>query len=158
MPIDPDRLVEMMFGKVIAKPEKPEMPLGDPMLTLDGVTIIDRSTHIADLTLSVAAGEVVGLAGLEGSGQRPLLQACAGLIELTAGTLRVGDHVLTRAGYRDHLAAGVHYLPAGRLEEGLVAGMSIEDHFVLTRETDRFIIDRGQADEISVEKIDEYHI
>jgi simple sugar transport system ATP-binding protein len=158
MPIKPDRLVEMMFGKVTAVPEKPDVSLGSPMLTLDAVTIAERSTHIADFSLSVAAGEVIGLAGLEGSGQRPLLETCAGLLEPSTGSLRVGDLDLTGAGYREHLAAGIHYLPAGRLEEGLVAGLSIEDHFVLTRETDRFIIDRDEADEISVEKIDEYHI
>jgi len=112
-----------------AEPTPP--PPGEAVLELDRATLRERTITTTDLSLSVREGEVVGLAGLEGSGQRTLLRAAAGLIEPASGTMRVGGRDLTGRGYRAFLDAGVHYLPAGRLEEGLVAGLTISEHFLL---------------------------
>jgi len=158
MPMDPDRLVEMMFGKVIPAPEKPPVAFGGPMLDLVDLAVTDRTTHIEDLTLEVASGEVIGLAGLEGSGQSPFLRTLAGLHEPASGKLLIDGNDLTTADYQTHLTAGVSYLPAGRLEEGLVAGLSIEEHFVLTDDTGSFVIDWSQAEALSDEKIRDHSI
>jgi simple sugar transport system ATP-binding protein len=53
---------------------------------------------------------------------------------------------ITRLTYREHLARGVHYLPAGRLEEGLVAGLTIEEHVALTTPGQRFFVDWDTAE------------
>jgi general nucleoside transport system ATP-binding protein len=157
MPVRSELLVEMMFGKTFAESEKPEATLGDTVLDFSSCTINDGTTSIEGLDLAIGAGEVIGLAGLEGSGQRPFLRAAAGLLELDDGRLAVGDRDVTREGYREHLASGVHFIPAGRLEEGLIQGLTIAEHIALTEQSG-FLIDWASADEIAETKIHDFFV
>jgi len=158
LPVPTAQLVKMMFGDVIVEGARPEAPLGPPVLQLDGVTLAERLITVEDLTLSVAAGEVVGLAGLEGSGQRTLLRGCAGLVPARSGTITVGGADLTHRGYRACRAAAVHYLPAGRLEEGLVDGLSLTEHFELVSGRRSFFVDWDEARRSTGEHIDSHTI
>jgi ABC-type uncharacterized transport system ATPase subunit len=158
MPVPPETLVEKMFGKVFVEQNRESVPLSEVLLQLTSTILNEGTTHISDLSLTVEAGEVVGLAGLEGSGQRALLRACAGLLEPEGGVLSVDGIDLTKSSYRQHLAAGVHYLPAGRLEEGLVHGISITEHLVLTSEDKSFVIDWKAAERVAEGEIDDYSI
>jgi ABC-type uncharacterized transport system ATPase subunit len=158
MPVPPETLVEKMFGKVFVEQDHDAVPLGDALLQFSGTVLNEGTTHIEDLNLDVASGEVIGLAGLEGSGQRTLLRACAGLLEPEAGVLSVDGKAMAKSSYRDHLAAGVHYLPAGRLEEGLVHGISIAEHLVLASEDKSFFIDWKAADAEAEIEISDYSI
>jgi ABC-type uncharacterized transport system ATPase subunit len=158
MPVTSGVLVEKMFGKVFIEEDRDPTPLGAPVLELSGVAIEEGTTHIEEFSFSCAAGEVVGLAGLEGSGQRTLLRACAGLLSPESGTLSVDGKSLNKASYRDHLSAGVHYLPAGRLEEGLVEGISIAEHLALTSDDTSFFIDWDSADDAAQREIGDYSI
>lgn len=158
LPCPPERLVGMMFGRVVTPTDRQDAVLGEPALQLDGVTLSDRLLTISDLSLTVAAGEVVGLAGLEGSGQRMLLRACAGLQRPDSGSLSAGGVDLTDRPYGDHLDAGIHFLPAGRLEEGLVAGLTLTEHFFLAGETGEFFVDWEEARSRAARLIDEFSI
>ncbi len=158
MPVPSEVLVEKMFGKVFVEKDRESAPFGAPVLELSRVTIEEGTTRVEELDLSCAAGEVIGLAGLGGSGQRTLLRVCAGLLNPGSGRLSVDGNVLNKASYRDHLAAGVHYLPAGRLEEGLVEGISIAEHLVLTSDDTGFFVDWNSADEAAQREIDDYSI
>jgi general nucleoside transport system ATP-binding protein len=157
MPIASEQLVEMMFGNIFVESHKTEAAIGGAAFELASCTISDGSTRIDDLDLVVNAGEVIGLAGLEGSGQRPFLQAAAGLLDPASGTITVNAENLTRSGYRDHLAAGVYYIPAGRLEEGLVHGLTIAEHVALT-EQHGLLVDWASAEAGAQEKIDGFFI
>lgn len=134
-------LVEMMFGEVVVAGERPPAEIGATKLAWNHVTVGERLITVDDLSLEVASSEVLGLAGLEGSGQRTFLQACTGLLRPKSGTISVDGIDLTGKRYRDFMRAGVHYLPAGRLEEGLVAGMTITEHFELVTKDPSFFID-----------------
>ena len=158
LPAPATELVEMMFGQVIAESDRPPVDTGGPNLILDGVSVKERHMTMADVSVSVDAGEVVGLAGLEGSGQRLFLGACTGLNPPSAGTVTVGGVDLTGKGYRTFLSSGVHYLPAGRLEEGLVAGLSIKEHLVLAGADKSFFLDWGAATTTAQDKIDHFSI
>jgi ABC-type uncharacterized transport system ATPase subunit len=154
MPCPTDRLVELMFGKVLPRPEAPAVEQGDIVLDLDSVVLRGRSRASGKpLSLKVRSGEVLGLAGLEGSGQRTLLRTCAGLLEPSAGRVSVMARDMTGRSYRDFLSAGIYYLPAGRLEEGLVTGLTVTEHFVLTGGGTDFFIDWGRARALATEKI-----
>jgi simple sugar transport system ATP-binding protein len=157
-PFDTDRLVELMFGEVAVSQARPDVKFGEPVLRLDHVGAHERLITLRDLSIDVAAGEVLGLAGLEGSGQRTFLEVCAGLTAPDSGTICIGDADLTGATYRDHLAAGVHYLPAGRLEEGLVAGLTIAEHFELTSGRTSFFVDWDAAEAGAEQAIERHFI
>ncbi len=154
LPCPTEQLVEMMFGRVLTPPPREAAGLGDPVLELDGLRPAERGAA-AGYHLTVRAGEVVGLAGLEGSGQRPFLRTCAGLARPAAGRLRVGGKDLAGAPYRDFLGAGVHFLPAGRLEEGLIGGLSITEHFLLVGRAQGFSIDWTTAEADTARRIEE---
>ncbi len=153
MPVPAERLVEMMFGKRIVIADRPPSVLGSTLLHLDGVAFADR-VEVRDVTIDVAAGEVLGLAGLEGSGQRTFLRGCAGLVDAVDGTLTIDGRDLTRARYDTFRSAGVHLLPAGRLEEGLVPGLTIAEHFELVSGNRSFFVDRRGAERTARRRID----
>ena len=158
LPTPAERLVEMMFGQVLAASERPQVGHGEDTLVLSDVTLKDGNLVVADLSLSVAEGEVIGLAGLEGSGQRTFLSGCTGLVPVSSGTISIGGQAMTKSHYRDFMRLGVHYLPAGRLEEGLVEGLSITEHFILAGEDKRFFVDWDAARKRSEQSIDHFSI
>ena len=158
MPVPAETLVEKMFGKVFVAQDHEAVAMGSPILWLSDVNLEEGTTRIENLNLQVASGEVIGLAGLEGSGQRVLLRACAGLLEPSSGLLELDGLDLTKASYRTHLGAGVHYLPAGRLEEGLVEGISIAEHLVLSAEDTSFFVDWKAAKRAAESEIEDYSI
>lgn len=74
------------------------------------------------------------------------------------GTVAIAGEDLTDKHYRGFLDSDVKYLPAGRLEEGLIEGLTITEHFVLTGQDTRFVIDWGAARKRAKELIDKYAI
>ncbi len=151
LPCPADELVELMFGKSVVIQTKEPVELGKPVLEVQHATLEDELVTVRDLSLSVREGEVVGLAGLEGSGQRALLRAAAGLLKPRSGTIRIDGR--TPRTYHEFLDVGVHYLPAGRLEEGLLQGMTITEHFVLADESTPFFVDWDEAEQQAAEEI-----
>ena len=79
----------------------------------------------------IKQGEVVGLAGLEGSGQGVFLRVAAGLEKPEKGMIRVRQRTMTGQGYHAFRDRGVTFLPTARLEEGLIPGLTITEHFAL---------------------------
>ena len=145
MPAPSERLVELMFGQVMEMTDRPDEALGEAVLKLDSVSVKSGSTDIVDLDFSVRRGEVVGLAGLEGSGQRVFLDTCAGFVTSGAGRIEIDGVDVTNDGYLARLGSGLHYVPAGRLEEGLIDELTISEHFLLTSPDSRFFLDRQAA-------------
>jgi simple sugar transport system ATP-binding protein len=157
-PCPAERLVELMFGQVLAPPERPPVEHGGVVLEVETVELRHPGSSGRPLSLSVREGEVIGLAGLEGSGQRAFLRTCAGLLQPASGHVNLAGRDLTRRTYRDLLAAGVYYLPAGRLEEGLVAGLTITEHFALTRRDRARLVDWSEARGLAATRIADNYI
>lgn len=158
MPCPAEKLVEMMFGQAIEVGARPIVAQGSTVLQLDKVVLNDHLLTVPDITLGVNAGEVIGLAGLEGSGQRLMLRACTGLLEPQTGRITLAGNDLTGKRYFEFMSNGVHYLPAGRLEEGLLQGMTITEHFVLAGKNRRFFIDWRTAEQNATDLIKHYSI
>lgn len=145
MPADTRYLVQLMFGRTPPSAHRARIPLGPPALELEHCTVSDARLTLSDVSLTAHAGEVVGLAGLEGSGQRLILHACAGLIRPAAGRIRVAGHDETGRAYRQFLDAGVAYVPADRLDEGLIPGLTLLDHVALADPRPGVFVDWGAA-------------
>ena len=158
IPCSTDELVRMMFEKVPPRSARESHVRDESRLEIQQVSIEDERLTINDLDLSVQSGEVFGLAGLEGSGQRLLLHACAGLIHPSDGRMILDGQDVSRLSYHRMQAAGVAYLPAGRLEEGLVAGLSLTEHVALANPNKGFMVDWSSFTEETQKRIDHYQI
>jgi ABC-type uncharacterized transport system ATPase subunit len=159
MPATTAQLVSLMFGQELAPQKRPDFNLTNAQnaLVLDNVHLHDRRVTVADFSLRMKAGEIIGLAGLEGSGQEMLLRTCVGLLKPASGRVMVGGRDLTGASYRQFLAGGVAFGAAGRLEEGLVAGLTLTEHIALVSETNIFI-DWPRAQRRTTELIGHYNV
>jgi simple sugar transport system ATP-binding protein len=152
-------LVRLMFGKPMELGTRLGCQGADNMVEIHNLEVDDPRLHIKNVNLNIKAGEVIGLAGMEGSGQRLFLRAIGGLIPTTGGTkIIVKGRNLTHETYRTFLRTGISYVPADRLEEGLIPGLTVKDHFVLTGKTTKMLIDEGSALHQTKMKIDEFNI
>ena len=140
MPVPIDEMVRLMFGQSVALPSKPPIKLGEMVLEVKDLTVESQRLTVENANLSARAGEVIGFAGMEGSGQSLLLRAIAGLVRPKHGDIILAGETMTGRPYRDFMAKGVSLLPADRIDEGLVKGLSIAEHFPFRRETP-FVID-----------------
>jgi ABC-type uncharacterized transport system ATPase subunit len=158
VPCPNDKLVEMMFGQVPPRSERPSFELGNPMLEVREVDLKTYRLSLQNLNLSIRAGEVFGLAGLEGSGQLLLLQACAGLVRLDRGQILLDGENISGWSYHKTRQAEVAYIAAGRLEEGLVAGLSLTEHLVLSQKDHTFFVDWNHAIQDTQARVQQYQI
>jgi ABC-type uncharacterized transport system ATPase subunit len=120
------RNVDLVVSKQAATP-------GDAILELSGLTLADERgvTSVDHVDLTVRAGEVVALAGVQGNGQTELAEALLGLRPVHAGSIHLDGKNITGFAPHKALRAGIAYIPEDRQLEGLVLDMSIADNLVL---------------------------
>ena len=124
------RLVELMTGRTIDAlyPAIAHQP-GPVMLQTNGLTL--ASGRVRDVSIDVRAGEVVGLAGLVGSGKSEIGRAVFGLEPIASGGVAIADDSVAHPTPRDMLNRGVIYIPPDRREEGLVAMRPVRENMSL---------------------------
>ena len=129
----PEELATLMVGHAIAPLHLPPPRHGASVLTIDRMTVPGdrRPLAVRDATLVVHAGEIVGVAGVSGNGQREFAEALAGLRPIVAGTVTLGGRLLTRASVRQRIEAGLAFIPEERLQVGLVGEMTASDNLIL---------------------------
>ena len=127
----PRELATMMVGRDVSL-ERTEPPVAgtDPVLVLDDVSCLtDRKTPgLRNVSLTVRAGEIVGIAGVDGNGQRELVECVAGLRPLTMGRLTVGG-VVPKTALRDPSLLGL--IPEDRHSQGLIGDFDVSENLVL---------------------------
>jgi simple sugar transport system ATP-binding protein len=111
-----------------------------------------------DINVNVCKGEVIGLAGIEGSGQTLFLRACAGLLRPVGGEFFIKNEAMIGKPYRIFLQNGVGFLPAARMEEGLIPGLTLSEHFSLLDGNRSLFIDQKQVLKVCNQQIKEYNI
>jgi len=136
LPFEGANLLKWMFGDEIAPPPCFERRTGEgvPTLAMEKVSGLGGRAGLNSCRVSVRRGEVVGLAGLEGSGQSLFLRLAAGLEKPQKGKIRVAGADVTGKDHHAYRARGVTFLPAGRLEEGLMPGLTIAEHFAIQQQ------------------------
>jgi simple sugar transport system ATP-binding protein len=157
-PYQTKKFVEMMFGKEVTLGERQSAKTGASVLELRDISLEDARLKIKNINLDIRAGEVIGLAGMEGSGQSLLMRACAGLMRPVAGKVLLEGNDLTGKPYHAFKKAGVNFLPAARLEEGLIPGLSLTDHFVLAEEPTGIFINRQAGEKLAEDRIKSFNI
>ena len=222
MPVTKGEIVRMMFGGEVPFTPRPPIDPGKTVLSVKNASIETDRFTVEDVSIELTEGEIVGLAGLEGSGQRALLQAAAGLLENQAGEVLLDDAPITgkrspffwvswlvgilivggivwnlirliggsitglqfagqvaitlvisgaiwlvgqvliawtsESAYHRFRQRGGAFVPADRLEEGLVPGLTLTDHMALLAEQAGFGVDwNGARNEID-KRIEKYNI
>ena len=157
-PYETKKFVSTMFGKEITLGERQPAKTGDVVLSLKDVSLEDPRVRIDHVNVDIRAGEVIGLAGLEGSGQGMFIRACAGLVRPVGGKVMLKGKNLTGKPYHTFKHEGVNFLPAARLEEGLVPGLSLTDHFVLAEEPKGVFIDKAYGQKLAEDRIKSFNI
>jgi ABC-type uncharacterized transport system ATPase subunit len=130
-PLRAQDLIALMFGDeqdALVETEPRAQPGEQPLLTLDRVHVLGEKFALEDLSLEIRPGEILGLAGLEGNGQELLLRGLAGLVRVVGGRLVLDGSELQGRPYLAFRRAGIHFVPAARLEEGLFPELSLADH------------------------------
>ena len=128
-----DSLVTGMLGRSLERmfPRLPGRPVSAPVaLAVEDLT---TATGVAAVSLHVRAGEVVGIAGLVGSGRSELLHAVHGGAGMLAGTVRIDGRVVRIRSPRDGQRAGIALLPENRKEQGLLMARSMRDNITLAQ-------------------------
>jgi len=164
-------LTEMMVGKKIdlnihrSEPVNPQVRLTVSGLTStnhDGIKVLD------DVSFTAMSGEILGIAGIAGSGQRELLEAIAGLQHLDSGDItynnpKNGENVNLRdktpLQIRD-LGVRLSFVPEDRLGMGLVGNMNITDNMMLRsyRKGHSFFVDRQRPKDLAKEIVDSLEV
>jgi ABC-type uncharacterized transport system ATPase subunit len=140
-------------------------PAGEPLLELIHVSATgDRGVGgIEDISLAVRPGEILGIAGVDGNGQRELAEAIAGQRPLAAGELRLGGRTISRLSVSRRERLGLRYVTDDRLGEGTVSGLSVALNLVLKRigQTPfwrRGSIRKGEIDSVARTLVEEFDV
>ena len=143
---DTRKLAELMVGRDIdLSPRRSRGEAKETLLSLSNVGLTkDGVDRIAQVSFDVRAGEIVGIAGVSGNGQRELAEIVAGLIAPTSGEVSINGERVNGVGTRNVRKAGLAYVPEDRLGTGLAPSLSIVDNLVLTRDRG-FLVDRKSA-------------
>jgi ABC-type uncharacterized transport system ATPase subunit len=157
-PFSADELICLMFGQALGPSVHQRVVPGEVVLQLDNVAVHTYRLQVNRMCLQVRQGQVLGLAGLEGSGQQVMMRACAGLQQVTSGHLYIAGREMTHQPYHRFLDMGVALVPAARLEEGIVAGLTLREHVALTTGGRGLMIDWPAADERAGSMIRAYNV
>lgn len=143
---DVRRLAELMVGREInIVPRRAKSPTGEVLLSASQVYLErDGSDVLTDINIEVCAGEILGVAGVAGNGQRDLAEVIAGLCTPQRGTVTVCGTPTADGGALGARRAGLAYVPEDRLGTGLAPSLSMVDNLLLTRERG-FLVDRASA-------------
>jgi simple sugar transport system ATP-binding protein len=160
------QIAEMMVGRPVQLTvDKNSAKAGDVVLKVTDLTVLDADgrTHVENVSFEVHAGEIVGIAGVQGNGQTELVEALTGLRKATSGVIALDGKDLTHSNPRERHQMGMAHIPEDRQRQGLVGGLSVAENLVLTRyHDDQFshgvIVDWEAADAIAETLITEYDI
>jgi ABC-type uncharacterized transport system ATPase subunit len=158
-------LVNMMVGREIREPEIREHKQGDTVLQIRGLKALgDRGNAVLKgIDLEVKAGEILGIAGVSGNGQRELAECLAGMRVVSEGIIQVGASDLTHKDIIARIDQGLSFIPEERMRDGAIGDFTVCENVFLRDHTDekytKGIFLRKNAMDIHAQKlIDEFSV
>lgn len=130
----PTELAAMMVGRAVNLTlEKAPAKLGEQTFRLEHLTVMDDAGQrlVDDVTLSVAQGEILAIAGVQGNGQTELTEAVLGLRKHVQGSIMLDGRELLGKSVRQILDSGLGFVPEDRSDDGLVGELSIAENLIL---------------------------
>jgi|SRR5271157_201276 len=128
-----DELVKMMVGRELKELEPRPLKPGVVTLKIEGLkTMGDRGTEsLHGIDFEIHAGEILGLAGVSGNGQRELAECLAGMRKATSGKIIIGENDITAYTLNQRIDAGMAYIPEERMRDGAIREFSVEENIYL---------------------------
>jgi simple sugar transport system ATP-binding protein len=156
---DTRELARLMVGRDIElNAQRATHPIGHEVLQIRNLSLsINEVEVLSDVSFNIHAGEMVGIAGVAGNGQRELADTIAGLISPANGSITISGAMTTDRGPIQAREVGLAYVPEDRLGMGLVPSMSILDNLLLTRDR-KVIVDRTSIRPEASRLIDQFEI
>ena len=160
------QIAEMMVGRPVQLTvEKKSAHTGEVVLAVSNLRVVDADgrTHVEGVSFNVHAGEIVGVAGVQGNGQTELVEALTGLRKAVSGTITLDGKDFTNDNPRERHELGMAHIPEDRQRQGLVGGLTVAENLVLTRyHDDQFshglVVDWEAANAVAETLISEYDI
>ena len=134
--LNPRELAELMCGHELEAPTKPLVYVDRVLLQLSNITLAGkrgRPAPLSDVTLTLQGGEIVGVAGVSGNGQRELAEVIAGLLTPSHGHMAIDGVPVHRATPRAMQKLGVSSVPEDRIGDGMLSAAPLSDSMMLTR-------------------------
>jgi ABC-type uncharacterized transport system ATPase subunit len=126
----------LMIGRELAPPlARPPQPSGEPRLRVHDLWVHDERglPAVRGFDLTVHGGEIVGVAGVAGNGQRELEEALRGIRSIARGQIFIGANEATHCLPAERIAQRVAHIPSDRYAHGLLADMSVAENLVMDR-------------------------
>jgi simple sugar transport system ATP-binding protein len=139
-------LARMMVGRdVITHWDVPPAQQGPAVLKIENLSVANDKgiPAVRNLSLEVRKGQVLGIAGVSGNGQRELAEAIAGMRRTTAGTIWVGAKNITNQSPAQVIASGVAFIPEERMSMGVVRDFSVAENAILETHAQPPLANRG---------------
>ncbi|MDQ7032355.1 MAG: ATP-binding cassette domain-containing protein [Desulfonauticus sp.] len=162
-PLDTEQLLECMFGQklkqiinsgsIFPQPKNKSTPL----VQVRDICSDHGRIRLKNCSLSIYPGEIIGIAGLENSGQELFLRILAGLVRPQKGTITINGKNLTEKNNRTFLQNHIHFIPTNRLEEGLFADLTLLEHYLLVFQQS-FWLKSKSAYKLCLQKIEDLKI
>ena len=132
--VDRRLLARMMVGRdVLFQPKRVDVQPGAARLSIRGLTALNDQLLpcVRGVSLDVHAGEIVGLAGVSGNGQREMAETIAGLRDATGGEVLLDGKPILNARISDRLDAGLAFVPEERMRHGTIGAFSVSENAIL---------------------------
>jgi simple sugar transport system ATP-binding protein len=133
-----EQLAEMMVGReVLFEYDARDQPPDEPVLEVDSLEVVDERglASLRDVSFDIRAGEIFGIAGVQGNGQSELVAGLTGLHSVDDGTIRFQGDDITEIGRREAIERGVSFIPEDRHEEGMVLDYDLTRNALLGFQT-----------------------
>ena len=162
---DEKKLTELMVGRQVSLSiKRPEVKDRKKMLSIEDLVVskADGTTGLDHVSFDLYGGEILGVAGIAGSGQKELCESLAGLMKIDSGKVMHNDKDITGMGFEEMTQAGVRmsFVPEDRLGMGLVASMDMVGNMLLRsyRNNKGFFVDRKPARQLAESLIEKLEI
>ena len=158
---DQAQLAKMMVGReVVLRVVKPPVQAGEPILDIKDLRVLDdrKLEAVKGISLTVHAGEIVGIAGVDGNGQRELVEAIVGLRRPDSGSVSLRGKDITHANPAATMDAGVSFIPEDRQRRGLVLEFDIVENLALGDHRHPPVSHHGLLDRDAMAKLAEQRV
>ena len=131
---NPKELARMMVGReVLLRIDKTEAKPKETVLSIENLKVLDNRLQeaVRDVSLTVKAGEILGIAGVEGNGQRELVEGIIGLRPLVAGEIKINGKSVKNLSVRERRDQGISCVPEDRYVRGVALRANLEDNLIV---------------------------